>query len=60
MRSKSWTRDLLELAGLAGIAVAVGFLAGLWWGILVGSAALVLYVNLLDGTPPSAPPDDVL
>lgn len=50
--------DLLELVGLALIAVAVGALAGPWWGALVAGVLLVVYANLRaddDETPPGAP-----
>lgn len=31
----------LFVAGLAAVALAVGSLAGLWWGVLVGGVFLV-------------------
>lgn len=56
MRSKIWkaTRkalasdysDLLEVGGLIGVAVAVGHLAGFWWGVLAGSMLAVAYSML--------------
>lgn len=38
----------LFILGLVAIAVAVGALAGLWWGVLVGGVLLVLLAVLTE------------
>lgn len=55
MRSK--VLGLVEIACLLAIAVAVGALAGVWFGVLVGGIEGVVYVNLLDDGP-SQPGDN--
>lgn len=48
--------DVVEIIGLVLIAVAVGALAGAWWGVLaLGVAAVVYGIALHDGgSPPGA------
>lgn len=39
--------DLCELGGLLVVAVAVGMLAGLWWGVLTAGVLFVAACELL-------------
>lgn len=46
--------DLIEIVCLIAVAVAVGALAGVWFGVLAGGIEGVVYVNLLDDGAPQA------
>jgi len=37
-----------QLVGAPGAAVAVGFLAGLWWGVLLGMTLLFVFGVLVE------------
>lgn len=41
--------DILQLVGIAGACIAVGHLAGLWWGVLLGAIFVVVDANLSYG-----------
>lgn len=41
--------DVLQLIGMAAAVLAVWHLAGLWWGVLLGAAFVVVEANLTYG-----------
>lgn len=41
--------DVLQLVGMAAAVVAVWHLAGLWWGVLLAGAFVVIEANLTYG-----------
>jgi len=49
-KTRSHADTLVELVGLAGVAVAVAQLFGFWWGVLLGSVLLVLFAQTIRPT----------
>lgn len=43
--------DIAEVFGGLGAAVAVGMLAGAWWGVLAFCVALVVWAEFAGATP---------
>lgn len=41
--------DVLQLIGVVGACLAVGHLAGLWWGVLLGAVYVIVDANLSYG-----------
>lgn len=41
--------DVLQLIGAGGACVAVGHLAGMWWGVLLGAVFVFVEANLTYG-----------
>ena len=55
MRGIAVLAPALFVAGLVLVAVAIGALAGLWWGVLVGGIVLVGVAVLTQLATPAAP-----
>lgn len=48
MSRREWLATVCQLIGAPGAAVAVGFLAGLWWGVLLGALMLFVFGVLVE------------